>query len=76
MAIYRKNQDLINIGAYPAGTNPAIDLSIHLHEPMNSFLCQAVEQGCSIPESWSQLEQTMATPMPAKAGPAGGKKNS
>jgi len=74
MAIYRKNQDLINIGAYPAGTNPAIDLSIHLHEPMNSFLCQAVEQGCSIPESWSQLEQTMATPMPAKAGPAGERK--
>ena len=23
LALYRRNQDLINIGAYPAGTNPA-----------------------------------------------------
>jgi flagellum-specific ATP synthase len=74
MAIHRKNQDLINIGAYPAGTNPAIDLSIHLHEPLNTFLRQAVEQGCSIPESWSLLEQTLATPVPAKPAPAPGRK--
>jgi flagellum-specific ATP synthase len=68
MATHRKNQDLINIGAYPAGTNAAIDLSIHLHEPLKSFLCQPVERGFSIEESWSLLEQTMATPMPAKSG--------
>jgi flagellum-specific ATP synthase len=72
MATYRKNQDLINIGAYPAGTNAAIDQSIHLYEPMKSFLCQAVEQGFSLEESWSLLEKTMATPLPAK--PAAGKK--
>lgn len=69
MATHRKNQDLINIGAYPAGTNPAIDLSIHLHEPLNSFLRQPVGQGCSIPQSWSLLEQTLATPMPQKTPP-------
>ena len=74
MATYRKNQDLINIGAYPPGTNPAIDLSVHLHEPLKSFLCQPVEQGCSIPQSWSLLEQTMATPMPGKPGAGAGKK--
>jgi flagellum-specific ATP synthase len=66
LAIYRKNQDLINIGAYPAGTNPAIDLSIHLNDPLKSFLRQPVERGFSIPESWSLLQQTMNTPPPAK----------
>ncbi len=65
MATHRKNQDLINIGAYPAGTNPAIDLSIHLHEPMKNFLCQPVERGWTIPQSWALLEQTLATPAPA-----------
>jgi flagellum-specific ATP synthase len=71
MATYRKNQDLINIGAYPAGTNPAIDFSIQLNEPMNAFLRQAVDEGRALPESWSMLEQTMATPAPAKpAAPA------
>jgi flagellum-specific ATP synthase len=74
MATHRKNQDLINIGAYPPGTNPAIDLSVHLHEPLKSFLCQPVEQGCSIPESWSLLEQTMSAPMPEKPGAGAGKK--
>jgi flagellum-specific ATP synthase len=66
MANYRKNQDLINIGAYPAGTNPAIDLSIHLHEPLNTFLRQTIGDGFMIPESWMALEKTMAVPMPVK----------
>jgi FliI/YscN family ATPase len=66
LANYRKNQDLINIGAYPAGTNPAIDVSIHLHEPLKAFLCQGIEQGFSTGQSWEALAQTMATPMPVK----------
>jgi flagellum-specific ATP synthase len=70
LATYRKNQDLINIGAYPAGTNPAIDLSIHLHEPMKTFLCQGIEQGFSTEHSWKALAQTIATPLPAKPPPA------
>src|SRR3984885_4085419 len=70
MAIYRKNQDLINIGAYPAGTNAAIDLSIHLHEPLKNFLRQAVEQGFTIPQSWSLLNETLATPLPPKPAAA------
>jgi flagellum-specific ATP synthase len=69
VAIHRKNQDLINIGAYPAGTNPAIDLSIHLHEPLKTFLRQQVDKGFSIPESWSLLRDTLAAPMPAKIAP-------
>jgi len=67
MAIHRKNQDLINIGAYPAGTNPAIDLSIHLHEPLKAFLRQAVDKGFSTQQSWSMLQETMALPQSAKA---------
>ncbi len=66
MATYRKNQDLINIGAYPAGTNPAIDLSIHLSDPLKTFLRQNVDQGFTTAQSWSLLDKAMATPMPAK----------
>jgi flagellum-specific ATP synthase len=66
MATHRKNQDLINIGAYPAGTNPAIDQSIHLHEPLKGFLQQPVGQGYSAAQSWSLLSQVMTTPVPTK----------
>jgi flagellum-specific ATP synthase len=66
LATHRRNQDLINIGAYPPGTNPAIDQSIQLHEPLKGFLQQPVGQGFSSPQSWSLLGQIMATPPPAK----------
>jgi len=64
LAIYRKNQDLINIGAYPAGSNPAIDQAITLHEPMNRFLRQSVTEGFKSAQSWSLLKQALATPPP------------
>ena len=66
LANYRKNQDLINIGAYPAGTNPAIDLSIHLHEPLKKFLCQGIRQGFSTEQSWADLTQTLSMTVPTK----------
>jgi flagellum-specific ATP synthase len=62
MAIYHKNRDLINIGAYPAGTNAAIDQAIRLHEPLTRFLRQPVNEGLSIAESWKHLTQAIAQP--------------
>jgi flagellum-specific ATP synthase len=68
MAIYRKNQDLINIGAYPAGSSAAIDRAIHFHEPLQKFLRQGVSEGFRGPQSWELLASTMATPLvPASA---------
>lgn len=69
LATYRKNQDLINIGAYPAGTNPAIDISIHLHEPLKAFLRQGVDEGFALEKSWKALDQTMSIPMPKAPAP-------
>ncbi len=59
MAIYRKNQDLINIGAYPAGSSPAIDHAIQLNEPLKRFLRQPVTSGFGLQESWSMLASTL-----------------
>jgi flagellum-specific ATP synthase len=72
LATYRKNQDLINIGAYPAGSSVAIDRAISLHEPLNRFLRQSVTEGFNNAQSWSLLKQTLSQPStpPAKAPPA------
>ena len=43
LAVYKEAEDLINIGAYKAGSNPRIDKAIKLHEGINSFLRQSVE---------------------------------
>lgn len=74
MAVYRKNADLVNIGAYPADSNPAIDHAIVLHEPLNRFLRQGVTEGFNSAQSWSLLKQTLSTPVPAPAKPAPVKK--
>jgi flagellum-specific ATP synthase len=42
LAVYRKSEDLINIGAYVAGSNPKIDYAIKMAEPINQFLQQDV----------------------------------
>ncbi|HZQ48492.1 MAG TPA: FliI/YscN family ATPase [Verrucomicrobiae bacterium] len=76
LATYRKNQDLINIGAYPAGANPAIDLSIQLQEPLKSFLRQPVAKGFAIPQSWSLLGEAMAVPATPKPGAMPARKTS
>ncbi|MSU61734.1 MAG: FliI/YscN family ATPase [Pedosphaera sp.] len=69
MAIYRKNQDLINIGAYPAGSCPAIDHAIQLNEPLKKFLRQPVKSGFGLQESWSMLASTLGSPGAASTSP-------
>ena len=59
LAVYRRNQDLIGIGAYPQGSNPAIDEAIRLHEPLKGFLRQPVDQGCALRESWEGLARSL-----------------
>lgn len=43
LAAYRKSEDLINIGAYVAGSNPKIDYAIKMIDPINQFLQQSVD---------------------------------
>jgi flagellum-specific ATP synthase len=70
LAVYRRNQDLINIGAYPAGSSAAIDHAIRLHEPLKKFLIQSVDRGFESRESWRLMAETMtAAPPPPPAPP-------
>jgi flagellum-specific ATP synthase len=70
LAIYRKNQDLIHIGAYSAGTNPVIDRAIALHEPLKCFLRQGVTEGFSAPRSWRLLSEALAAAAPGPVKPS------
>jgi len=60
LATYRRNRDLISIGAYVPGANAGIDQSIRLNEPLRRFLRQPVEEGCRSEESWRLLAETIA----------------
>ena len=51
LATYRRSEDLINIGAYAAGSNPKIDNSINMIDRLNSYLQQPVDEKVSFEES-------------------------
>lgn len=54
---YQDSKDLIDIGAYKNGTNPVIDHAIQLHQPIDDFLCQPVEEFSSLAETKEKLAQ-------------------
>ena len=56
LATYKDAEDLINIGAYKTGANPKIDRSISLHEPIELFMRQSVNQSVSYEESLRSLQ--------------------
>ena len=56
MATYRRSEDLINLGAYAAGSNPELDHAIRVRPNLNDFLKQR-------PEETSPFDQTMSRMM-------------
>jgi flagellum-specific ATP synthase len=60
MALYRKNEDLINIGAYPRGTNPRLDKAIDKNDPIMKFLRQRSNELFKREQSFDQLAKTLA----------------
>jgi flagellum-specific ATP synthase len=51
LAIYTDAEDLINIGAYKSGASPKIDRAIRLHDKMEQFLRQKINETASFNDS-------------------------
>jgi flagellum-specific ATP synthase len=61
LAIHRKSEDLINIGAYKRGSNKRIDTAIDRHDAIASFLKQRPEEAASLPETRKKLLELVAS---------------
>ncbi|HMD71548.1 MAG TPA: FliI/YscN family ATPase [Bryobacteraceae bacterium] len=57
LACYRDAEDLIQLGAYVAGSNPELDASIRLRAELNDFLRQDHTAKAPIAETLSRLDQ-------------------
>jgi flagellum-specific ATP synthase len=57
LALYRKNEDLITIGAHQKGVNAALDQAIALHEPLRNFLRQGVREYTPRDHTFGQLKK-------------------
>lgn len=54
-ALYRRNEDLVNVGAYQPGSDPRIDEALSLHPRQVAFVRQELKQRISFQESVRQL---------------------
>ena len=57
LATYSEAEDLVNIGAYKAGSNPSIDYALSKIDAVNEFLQQDVYEKISFEESIRRLEE-------------------
>jgi len=55
LAVYRENEDLINIGAYKHGTNEKIDRSIAKLPEIDALLVQGIAEKTSLEECWQKV---------------------
>ena len=57
LATYNEAEDLINIGAYKAGSNKNIDYAISKIDEVNEFLMQGVDETFTFEEIVEMLEK-------------------
>lgn len=55
LAVYRENEDMVQMGVYQAGTNPQLDEALHYRDAMNTFLQQDIEEHVSAEQAREAL---------------------
>jgi len=60
MATYRRNEDLINIGAYVKGSNPQIDQALKMIQGLNAYLRQPIFERVNLEQSRAELGALLA----------------
>jgi len=66
MAVYAEAEDLINVGAYHSGSNPAIDEAIAKHSPIEEFLIQDLQERSSLADTLSKMSGITGVEIPSE----------
>jgi flagellum-specific ATP synthase len=60
LAAHRDAKDLLEIGAYAAGSNPLVDLAVARDPAITAFLRQDVHDPAPVEQSWAALRELVA----------------
>jgi len=60
LAAHRDAKDLLEIGAYVAGSSPLVDRAVALDGPITAFLRQDLHDRAAIEQSWARLSELVA----------------
>jgi len=61
LAAYRESADLVEVGAYLAGSNPKVDRALRCLPQLEPFLQQGPAERARLPETVSRLRQVLAS---------------
>jgi flagellum-specific ATP synthase len=61
LAARRGAQDLLDVGAYVAGTNPLVDAAVGHAAQIDAFLRQGMDERAGADESWARLAALVRT---------------
>jgi len=61
LSAYREAADLIEVGAYAAGSNPKVDRALRCIEPLRAFLRQGPDERSSLADTLHRLAQLLGT---------------
>jgi flagellum-specific ATP synthase len=64
LSAYESSRDLIEVGAYRAGTTPALDRAIHLVPAIEQFLAQRPDETEARADACMRLERLLAAEVP------------
>lgn len=59
LSAYADMEELIRLGAYASGSNPATDRAIALNEPLEAFLAQGKDEASDIADSFAALREIL-----------------
>jgi flagellum-specific ATP synthase len=59
MATYSDMEELIQLGAYRAGSSADVDEAIALHKPLEAFLSQSKEEATTMADGYDRLERIL-----------------
>jgi flagellum-specific ATP synthase len=68
LSAYRESADLVEVGAYVAGSNPKVDRALRCIDNLNAVLRQDPEQRFSMSETMTALQQALQVTAPAQGG--------
>ncbi|MCV2392787.1 FliI/YscN family ATPase [Actinotalea sp. M2MS4P-6] len=60
LAARRRAQDLIDVGAYVAGSNPMVDAAVTHSDAIDAFLRQGMDERADLADSWARLGRLVA----------------
>jgi flagellum-specific ATP synthase len=66
MAVYAGAKDMIDVGAYQPGSNPAIDEALQKINGIDQFLVQDIEEKSSIPQTVAAMSAIAEMDIPAE----------